>query len=67
MPYSERVSTAEMVSFRSGIIDLQMRESENDLVPIKYTLVCCMPALAVFGHTMHYLELIYREYKHKVL
>ena len=43
-----------MVSFSPAIIKLRMRENGVFLVPVKYTLVCRAPALAVLGRTTHY-------------
>ena len=54
VPYPERVSTAKLVNFHPAIIELQMRENDVFLVPVKYTLVCRAPALAVLGRTTHY-------------
>ena len=48
------VSTAKMVNLCPTIIEIRMRENGVFLVPVKYTLVCRAPALAVLGHTTHY-------------
>ena len=50
----EGVSTAKMVNFHPAIIKLWMRENGIFLVPVKYTLVCRVPTLAVLGCTTHY-------------
>ena len=54
VPYPKGVFTAKMVNFRPAIIKLRMRENDIFLVPVKYTLVCRAPTLAVFGRTTHY-------------
>ena len=54
VPHPEGVSTAKLVNFHPAIIKLRMRENGIFLVPVKYTLVCRVPALAVLGHTTHY-------------
>ena len=54
VPYPEGISAAKMVNFCSAIIELRMRENGIFLVPVKYTLVCRTPALAVLGRTTHY-------------
>ena len=48
------VSTAKMVNFWSGTIELRICENSIFLVPVKHTLVCRVPALAVLGRTTHY-------------
>ena len=53
-PYPTEVSTAKMINFRPAIIKLRMCEKGVFLVPVKYTLVCRVPALAVLGRTAHY-------------
>ena len=54
VPHPEGVSTANMVNFHPAIIKLRMRENGIFLVPVKYTLVCHVPALAALGRTIHY-------------
>ena len=53
MPYPERVSTAKLVNFSLGTIELRMCENSVFLVPVKYTLVCYVSTLAVLGHMTH--------------
>ena len=38
--------TSQMSNFHSGIIKLQMRKNSTSLIPVKYTLVSHVPALA---------------------
>ena len=54
VPYPEGISTVRMVNFHSTIIELRMCENGIFLVPVKYTLVCCMSALAVLDSMTHY-------------
>ena len=54
MPYPEGFFTAKIVKFRPAIIELWVHENGIFLVPVKYTLVCHAPALAVLGRTTHY-------------
>ena len=54
VPHSEGVSTAKMVNFCPAIMKLRMCEKGIFLVPVKYTLVCRAPTLAVLGRTTHY-------------
>ena len=44
----------KMVNFCPAIIELWMHENGIFLVPVKYTLVCHMPTLAILGRTTHY-------------
>ena len=46
-------STEKMVNFHPAIIKLRMHENGVFLVPVKYTLVCRAPTLAVLGCTTH--------------
>ena len=50
----EGFSTAKIVKFRVAIIEVWMRENGIVLVPVKDTLACRVPALAVLGCTTHY-------------
>ena len=52
--YPEGVSTANMVNFYPAIIELWMHENGVFLVPVKCTLVCHAPTLAVLGRMTHY-------------
>ena len=54
VPYPDGISTAKMVNFHPAIIELRMHENSIFLVPVKYTLVCCIPVLAVLGRMTHY-------------
>ena len=54
VPYPEGVSTVKMVNFCLAIIKLRLCENGIFLVPVKYTLVFRVSALAVLGHTTHY-------------
>ena len=47
-------STAKMVNFRPAIIELRMRENGIFLVPVKCTLACRVPALAVLSCMTHH-------------
>ena len=52
-----RVFIAKIVIFHPAIIKLQMRENGVFLVPVKYTLVCHVPTLAVLGSmTCYYVS-----------
>ena len=51
VPHCEGVSTAKVVSFHPGTIEQWMNENNIFMVPVKYTLVCHAPALAVLDHT----------------
>ena len=51
--YPEGVFTARMVNLCPPIIELWMCENDIFLVPVKYTFVCRIPALAVLGHMTH--------------
>ena len=55
VPHPKGVPQQTIVYFQSGTIELWMHENSIFLVPVKYTLVCCVPTLAVLGCTTHYL------------
>ena len=47
--HPEGVSTAKMVNFQSGTIELRMRENGVFLVTVHYILLCHAPALAALA------------------
>jgi len=54
VPHPKKMSAVKMVNFNLAIIKLWMHENGIFLGFLKYTLVCRMHALAVFGCTTLY-------------